>query len=166
MPWIIKGLDRETGERKTLRFEVTSEDEAVCKAGDAGCVVESVKHVLPEEPMPTSKPQKPQKNEWVPPKVGEAPRIVTGEGVGAAFFVIVGFFLMVGGIMTFIGGGDPRFKSDNAIGAATNALENIQALAAIAAGTLCFIAVSLIQLRGVIRFAVARAVKQMKGGGE
>jgi len=45
MPYIVKGLHRETGEPKSLRYAVSSEKDAVQRAGDAGYVVESIQYV-------------------------------------------------------------------------------------------------------------------------
>lgn len=168
MAYIVKALDKITGEPKTLWYDVDTEEDAIKMAYNAGCVVESV-----EKASGSSKPKASNspKIEAPPPEreINDEQSMLNGaESLGVFFFSVTGGLMLLIGIVTGIGPDyRVRFQTDNAYGAAANALEvlegRVMTSAVLISALLCLVIASLIMLRGAVRKAGRDIVAAVKG---
>lgn len=127
----VKAAHRETGKPDVLTIEAPTPEEAVTIANDRGWLVEDVREVPPViVPPPRS----------ATPESAAQPRKQALAWDGSAFLRIIGILAVVLAVvglwftnnhdtasLQILRGGrylDHRFKSDNAVGATANALEN------------------------------------------
>jgi len=152
MPWIIKGLDRETAEPRELVFHGLMRKEASDCASQRGVVVETI--------------------QWVDEKTYESPngppRLAWGMSdqrwTGLASLVLAGVAMVICGlIMGLVGAGEPGYG--DAVRVVPSGLSWLYAIGLIVIGLQFFTLVVLICLMASIRNTAFHLLKQLQSSG-